>query len=212
MAYSGSDGLYTVFPLPPALGSKRGGKRSRTSRATTIARKPKTRRSSRSSKKAKKGPSVGSLRTMFKGATAAPKPPKKIKIPRALAKGAEMAGGNAAVLLAQQSGREALKAAWRQAVGAVRSVPLKSAAGFLWPAAVGLASYSITKYFLDRQAEKKRNREEQAAMLADAYRQLRKDAADAAGRALTKTELDALAKAFKQQVEANGLTDFFWKG
>lgn len=212
MAYSGLDGLYTVFPLPPALGSKRGGKRSRTYKATTTARKPKARRSSRSSGKAKKGPSVGSLRTAYKAATAAPKAPKKIKVPRALVKGAEMAGGNAAVLLAQQSGRAALKSAWAQAVQAVRNVPLKSAAGFLWPAAVGLASYTLTKLVLDKLDERKRTREEKAAMLADAYRQLRLDAADAAGRPLTRTELDSLAKAFKQQVEANGLTEFFWKG
>lgn len=212
MAYSGLDGLYTVFPTPARLGSVRGGKRSRTSKAGTTARKATRPKSSRSSKKAKKGPSVGSLRTMFKAATAAPKPPKKIKVPRAVTKGAEVAGGNLAVVLAQQSGRDALKANWARAVAAARGVPLKSAAGVLWPVAVGLASYALTRYFLDKLDERKRNREEQAALLADSYRQLRKDAADAASRALTKTELDALSKAFKQQVEAHGLTDFFWKG
>jgi hypothetical protein len=104
------------------------------------------------------------------------------------------------------------KSAWAQAVAKVRGVPLKSAAGILWPVAAGFAAYAMTTYFLRRSAEKKRTREEQAALLAQAYRQLRLDAADALGRPLNKTELSSLAAAFKDQVAAHGLTEFFWKG
>jgi hypothetical protein len=78
-------------------------------------------------------------------------------------------------------------------------------------AAAGLASYAITTYFLREYQTRKMKREAAAAKLADAYRQARMDAAEYVGRALTKTELNSFATAFKKAVDDNGLTSFFWK-
>jgi hypothetical protein len=69
----------------------------------------------------------------------------------------------------------------------------------------------VTTYFLAEYRKRKLKREAAAARLADAYRQARVDAAEYVGRPLNKTELNTFAAAFKDAVEANGLTQFFWK-
>ena len=225
MGYQGTDGLYTVFPT---------GKRP-----TSSGRSAPTKRSSGGSRPAPYGRTAsGSIRS--KPCQWGPSPargncPKKARTEvhqvkqdiRAIVRSSGGSKGGVLETTLTAAGGAAASSLGRTAKGALRGAAgrklTEAVVAKLGPKAliaigasgiglVGLASYFITKSFLDGRAQRREDRAAEAHRLSQIYRKLRTEAAQLAGGRLDRIQHAILADAFQTALAEAGVDHRNLKG
>lgn len=221
MGYQGTDGFYTVFPTGKKPNSSVPSGRASSTRPAPYGR---TAAGAIRSKPCAHGPSPARGNCPKKARTAAGQAKQQIKaITRAAGapKGGGVetvltaAGGAAASSLARTAKGTLRGAAGAKAVEAVvsRIGPKALAAiGVSGIGLVGLASYFITKRFLEGRAARRESRADEAFRISQAYRAARQSAEELNGGPLSLHQHTVLADAFKAQLAELGLSTDNLKG
>ena len=224
MGYQGTDGLYTVFPpASRTTGSGRsapGRKRSSSGGGSRPAPYGRTAAGAIRSKPCAHGPSPARGNCPKKARTSRGQAVQTI---RAVTRAAGAPKGGAVETVLTAAGGAAAGSAARAVRGARGAALAEAAIARLGPKAVavigttgiglvGLASYFITKRFLEGRRQRREDRAAEAHRLSQVYRQTRAAAEELAGGRLDPIQHAILADAFQTALADAGVDHRNLKG